>query len=369
MKKRISTCVVCCALIMALVSGCSNYDDINAALDSITIQNILPKVEEDASYQSLESVEDLVYEQQLAACVMYADTYNQTYYQQFIDDGRKEGKIANICADKRKSINTDIEIAFAINVYRLLQDVRDCSNIDAYVVKTHKDVLDFYDVYDKYLNSEDQDDALIALLLDYNERSNILAFKFLDEKRTDVFETTLARIEDNAATDDNFRFKINQNNAIITALNSVYGGVPEKYAEKIAELNNELAKKLLMSLESVSDEDREKLLEQLNPSTPTPEPTSSALPLQSLPPEVTPGPLATRIPATAATATSRPTATPTPRPTASPTPRPTATPTPRPVPTAAPTATPTAAPTEEPYEPIFGADDPTYDDSNEITFE
>lgn len=358
MKKKISLCVICCALLVSLLSGCANYDDIAASLDDVTITNTLPRVPENASYRYLEDIDELVYEQQLNACTMYADSYNETYYQQFEDGERKSDRLAYMCTEKRQSINTEIETAYAVNIYRLLQDVTDCSNPDAYVVKTHNDVLDFYDLYNEYISGDDPQQTLVDILIEYYERSNILAFTFLGENDTRVFQAALAKIEENASAEEDFRFYVNENNTIITALNEVYGGVPAEYADKMSELNTALAEKLLMSLESITDEERLRLLEQLHPASPSPSPSASpsTSPWASEDPTATLPPLATRIPSTAApSATTRPTATP--RPTAAPTIRPIPTAEPEPDPTATPRPSATDAPKPTPYEPIFGLDD------------
>ena len=109
--------MICCILLTSLLSGCGKYDKVTTALNAITIQNTLPIVEEDASYEYLHEIDELVYEQQINACTMYADTYNKTYYQQFKDRSLKPDKLVQICGEKRREINTDIEIAFDINIY------------------------------------------------------------------------------------------------------------------------------------------------------------------------------------------------------------------------------------------------------------
>lgn len=365
MNKKIA--ILCCIAILSL-SGCAKYDDITATLDEITIQNTLPKVSENASYNYLDEIDELVYQQQINACQMYSDTYKQTYYKQFEDGKRNSGKIAILCNKKRNDIRTEIEVAYAINIYRMLQDVVDCNNPDAYVVKTHKDILDFYDIYDEYINGDDPQQALVDILTEYYERSNILALKFLGENSNRVFKAALSKIEENTAVDDDFRTSISENNAIIKALNEVYGNIPSGYADKISELNTQLAKKLLTSYESISDADKEKLMKQLDSDSASPTPTLdvSASPLPSITPTPTTAPVPTRIPATAKPATPSPTKAPTPSPT--PTPKPTATPTPRPVPTTA----STSAPTEKPYEPSFGyenTDETLSESDGSYTFE
>lgn len=366
--------MICCAMLVSLTSGCANYDDIHEALDSVTITNTLPKVPENADYLYLDEIDELVYEQQLNACRMYADSYDKTYYQQFEDGERKSDRIASICSEKRKSINTEIEIAYDVNIYRLLQNVTDCTNPDAYVVKTHNDVLDFYDIYDEYENGENPRETLVDILLEYYERSNILAFTFMRENSTEIFQAALSKIEDNAAAEEDFRFYVNENNQIITALNDVFGGVPAEYADKMSELNTSLAEKLLMSLDNISEEERIKLLEQLYPASPSPSPSASAMPLPSAMPSApaaTLPPLATRIPATA---TPRATAAPTlrPIPTAEPAAPAEDDPTAAPRPTQTPRPQATTPPAPTPYEPIFGMDDngsSDSEDSGDVSYE
>lgn len=340
MKKRITLSWICCALISSLLSGCADYEGIKTDLANMTIDNIMYEVPEDASYDTLDEIDDLVYEEQLAACVMYSDAYKKTYYKDLTEENQKENKTVQYCVKRRKEINEDIEVAFAINIYRLLQDVDDCANADAYVVKTHNDVLDFYDIYDEYLNGDDQAQTLVNMALEYYNRSNLLALNFLNENKSEVCRAAYEKIQENAANDKDLRLYVNLNNNIITALNNLYGVIPEQYAEDITDINTKLAKKLLMSLETVSDADKEKLLQQLEPSpTPTPVPTFTPRPTS------TPSPLPT----------PRPTSIPTSRPTQAPVPtaRPTAVPiTPRPA-TPVPEAPVDEAPQETEYAPIF----------------
>lgn len=315
-----------------MLSGCADYDSIKTSLADITIDNVMEEVDEDASYRSLAEIDDLVYEEQLAACVMYSDAYKKTYYKDYAEESHNEEKVAELCTNRRHEVNTDIEIAFAINIYRLLQDVRDCSNIDAYVVKTHKDVLDFYDIYDKYLNGDDPDGALVDMALEYADRSNILALTFLADVKPEVCRAALNKIEENADNDKDLRVYINLNNEIISALNTLYGAVPEEYAERITKINTSLAKKLLMSMETLTEDEKKDLLEQLEP---TPEPTEVPTPTPRPTPTPTPAP------------------SPTPRPTAAPTARPTARPATAAPATVVPSTAVPATPAPTPYEPLF----------------
>lgn len=339
MKKRITLSLICLALIPLLLSGCADYDGMKRELADLMIDNIMYEVPEDASYDYLDEIDEIVYEEQLAACIMYSDAYKKTYYKDLTEENQKEDKTVQYCVKRRKEIFEDIEVAFDINIYRLLQDVEDCANPDAYVVKSHSDVLDFYDIYDEYLNGDDPEQTLVDMAVEYYDRSNILALNFLDENKSEVCRAAYEKIQENASNDKDLRLYVNLNNNIITSLNKLYGVIPEQYAEDITEINTKLAKKLLRSLETVSDADKEKLLRQLEP-TPTP----------TIVPTFTPRPTST--PTAIPTPTLKPTAIPTQKPTATPKPtaRPTVVPTQKPAVTQAPVF---EEPQETEYAPIF----------------
>lgn len=359
MKKKIPSLLLCSLLAALLLSSCGKYDEVKRTLNEITIQNTLPIVDENDKYTSVDDIDELVYEQQIEACGMFTDTYNKTSFKQFEDGKYKKKTLEKLCQAKRQEIDLDIATAFDINIYKLLKNTDDCSNMDAYVIRSFNDVADFYDIYDRYKNGDDPNGTLVDMILEYSEHSNLLAYKFLDKNDTKVFKAALMRISDNVESDEYYRQKITENNRIVSALNTIYGGVPEEYSEKIDELNTMLAAKLIRSMKDLTPEQRKKYLEELYPSTPSPSPTATAT--------VQP----TAVPKPTVTATQRPLATAipmTPRPTARPTAAPTQRPTSAPTSTPRPAATAVPQPTDTPYEPIFGFDD-SDNNSSEYEFE
>lgn len=319
------------------ISGCSDYSEIEAELNRVTIENKLPEVS--GSYASMEDAEDAVYEQQIAACEMLSDSYLKTNAKTYTENFRgNEKRVAESCNNKRNEINADIMTLYSNNIYKIMEDVGDCENVDAYVSKTRANVDTFYDEYYHYKTADNQDVALTDILVYYYDRRNILAKSFLARNEKKVFDASLAVIEGNAQTDDEFRFYINKNNTIIKALNEIFGGVPKEYAEKISAAGDKLAINLLNSLESLSERERKALIEEMGLASPTPSPKPTASPTQT--PEAKPS----EAPVTP-----------------SPTQRPTAAPTQKP---AAPTQKPAPAPTQTPSEP--NASSGSGDDDNAV---
>jgi len=287
-KKKILLCLVCCGLVSSLLTGCTNYEDITNILGQIRIENELPEVLESNYYKSLSDIDELVYEQQIAACEMYIDACRQTNHHDYFEGAEnssvaksmsnEEKKIANLVTQRRHVIYEDISVVLAVNLYRLLQNVEDCPNVDAYVTKAQNDVVDFFDMYEAYVYGDDPERALLDILVEYRVRTNVLAFMFLDKNKEAVCEAAVKRIAKNAEMTEDLRMYVSNNNDIIKSLNEIYGSVPARYAEQISSDANFLAKKLVLSMESLSNKEKLDLINQIDPTpsptpTPTPKPT------------------------------------------------------------------------------------------------
>lgn len=298
MKKTITLYLVFCILISFVLSGCSDSNNSVDSLSQIAVVNILPEIDEDANYTSLSQIDEFVYEQQLAACEMYIEACAQTDYRDYIketeelqgDLTRAKKKIANMVTNKRREVFDDIEIEFSLNIYKLLKSVEDCPNIDAYVKKAHTDVFDFFDIYNDYLNG-DRSEALVNILTEYYTRTNVLALTFLDDNKNDVCKAAVKRVSKNSDMTEDLRMYVSHNNEIIKALNSVYGSIPSTYANKITDDSSYLAKKLIASMETLSNEEKLEMIYQLEPTpSPTPLPTPSPSPSPSPTPTATTAP-------------------------------------------------------------------------------
>ena len=304
---------------LMLFTGCNDYSNIERKLDEIKIENRLPKVG-NKRYRTMEEAEDAVYAQQLAACEMLSDVVEQTDSRNFAEYEGNAKRIAEKCNNKRNEISLDIKERYVDNIYQIMDDVKDCPNVDAYVSKTYLNVETFYDEYHKYQTADNTDIALTNILVYYYDRTNVLAKSFLTRNEDDVYDASVAVIEGNVQTEDNFRFYINKNNLIIKALNEIYGGVSADYAERINNAGNKLATHLLNSLESLSDKERKLLMDEMGLLTPSPAPTEKPTPKPSTAPTNAPAAMPEEKPTTAPKPTAAPKSTTAPKATATPKP-------------------------------------------------
>ena len=330
--KRIKLFVLCSAILL-FICGCSDKSELKTELEKIKISSELPSVyTTDARY--LEDIDEEVYEQQLAACEMYIEAYELTKTTDFIGKYKSqidEGRVGYFCNKRRKELQLDIATQLHDNIYVMVRNVEDCDNISAYLKRVNYDVVNFYDYYNEFINSGDEEKALLKILLTFYEKTNILAFRFLDEYKEDIMMSALNKVESNLYAKDSLNMYIAENNELIKALNAVYGGVPSVYAEELTRANLSLARRMLEGDNDLSEDKIDALMEQLGEITKTPEST----------PEPTVEP------------TPEPTVQPTPRPTPEPTPRPTPRPTQQPVRTQSPVNIVTPVPTAEPTPEVF----------------
>lgn len=332
--KSWKVCLVCAAVLITLC-GCGTQSELKDDIENITMEVKLPKPDvKDAS--KLDEIDDAVYEQQLSACDLYTEAYELTdtsdYAEKYKDDVKKE-KVAYYCNERRKELQLEIATELEDNIFSMVKNVEDCDNISAYIKRVNYDTEMFYDYYSEYKNANDETDALCKILRVFYERTNVLAFRFMSDHEDDFVYAVLKRVEANSRQSDSLNMYLSENNELIKALNTVYGGVSEDYAIPIREANIKLARKLLERDSELTEDDINSLMYQLGEPTPTPEATA------------TPSP----------TPTSAPSPTPTVKPTEKPTPTATPRPTPKPEPTREavqqqPAATPAPTPVPEPTE-------------------
>lgn len=310
--KYIRLCLIM-AVLTLLASGCTDTTAIQAELSAVELSYELPYVYEE-NCDRLEEADEAVYEQQLAACEMYYEAYDITRTPDFIEkyeNNLSEEKIAFLCNQRRKQLQLDIATALHDNIYLMVKNVEDCDNIPAYMKRVNADAVNFYDYYAKYMYSDNPADALCDILVVFYERTNILAFMFLDENQDEVIDAAMSKIEEHAQATDNLNMYISKNNDLIKALNTVYGGVSEREAGQIARSNAKLARKMLEDDNDLSEDRIDELMYQLGEPTPTPVPTPTPEPTETPEPTATPSP------------TPRPTPTPTPVPRRTAAPQPT----------------------------------------------
>lgn len=296
---------------LLLSAGCTNYNSIKEALDEIEIENTMPEVS-DGGYDSLADANDEIYELQIATCEMYAEAYELTQYKRYADnfeeEDKKDEKIMDLCNARRMELNEEIRTLFFQNLYTVIKDCEDCKNKEAFLEKADDHVMEFYDAYIAYQNADDEREVLCDILVDYAERRNTLALSFLERNERKVYESATRKIEENADTDEDYRYYLNKNNYLISALNLVFGGVPSTYASRITDATTQLSKTLLNSYEDLTEYEREVLIEELDLATPTPSPRPTAAPRATTAP--TPVPVRTPQPTVRPTSVPQRTAVP-----------------------------------------------------------
>ena len=115
--KRILISVLCVFAALGF-SGCTNNSNIKNSLEKVRITSELPTPSE-KKYASLEQASDAIYEQQIAACDMYWEAYEKTYYQNFIDEDMKpkdKTRAAHTCNSYRNNILSDLRTDFYKNI-------------------------------------------------------------------------------------------------------------------------------------------------------------------------------------------------------------------------------------------------------------
>lgn len=282
-----------CGLLLLLISACGNKSDLTNELGAVALTKTLPEVSVTDCVR-LADADDAVYEQQIAACEMYCEAYELTKTSNYIDkykDDMKKNKIAYYCNSRRKDLQLDIDTALSDNINLIVGNVVDCDNIDAYVDRVNYDVENFYDYYSEYINSGYNRDAVCKILRVFYQRSNIFAFRFMAENKNDFIVKAVEKIEENSNKTTALNMYIAENNDIIKALNSVYGGIPSEYVEIVTRANIILARRLLESDSELSEDAINSLMHQLGEPTPspepTPEPTSTPEPTEEPPESIT----------------------------------------------------------------------------------
>lgn len=270
--KRIKLCFMCLASVL-LLAACGGKSDLKADLEKVRLSGELPEISvEECRY--LDEADEAVYEQQIAACELYYEAYDITRTSDYIEmyDGKiKPERVAYYCNERRKELNLDISTQLHDNVYDIIKNAEDCDNTDAYLDRVEFDAKAFFDYYADYMNSDDREEIICRILKTFHERSNILAFMFMSENEEEFIDAAMTRIAENSTMNDDYSMYISENNELIKALNSVYGGVDGERAAIIAEANTKLIRKMLEHDSDLDKESIDTLMEQLG--EPTPEPT------------------------------------------------------------------------------------------------
>ncbi|MBQ7794893.1 MAG: hypothetical protein IJ366_10310 [Clostridia bacterium] len=187
-----------------------------------------------------------------------ADLYSEKY-------GRiNEDRMVSELSKTRNRLNNENDGLFTENLEILLTDVEDCPNVEAYIEKRIEEVKGFYTDYIE-LQKLDEDDFedVTAIFLSYADSRNELAKWALKQKELLVSECATRSIEKNAAVTVGHASSLSRNNEIVTALNSLFGGVrgDTDHMERIKTANKKLTE--YVAKLTTNAKTRERLMEEL----------------------------------------------------------------------------------------------------------
>lgn len=267
--KTVKICIVCLISFFCL-AGCGERTKLKNELESVELTYELPEPGvRGCSY--LSEADEAVYRQQISACAMYSEAYNLTKTADYTDKygaDVKEERIAYYCRTRRTELNESIKERLRDNVYDMIKSVEDCQNISAYLDRVNDDALTFFDYYDEYVTSEDKNDIACKIMKTFYERSNILAFEFMAEHKGEILTEVIDRILENASATDDYNMYIVENNELIKAINSVYGGLNSENAALVTQSNTKLIRNMLENDNELDSKSIDLLMEQLGEETP-----------------------------------------------------------------------------------------------------
>lgn len=122
----------------------------------------------------------------------------------------------------------------------------------------------------------------------FYERNNMFAFAFMEEYKTEITDILVSRIIENTNATEDYNLYIAENNELIKALNTIYGGVKSDYASVIMTEQTRLIRNMLEEDNELDEASINMLMYQLGEPTPSPEPTPTPEPTEEPTPAPTP---------------------------------------------------------------------------------
>lgn len=263
--RRIMKILTVILMTVLLLTSCGSVSKMQKVLDTISIEATFP--EPASGFTSIDEVGGAVYEQQLALCEAYGETYKKTSY------GLYENKFRNVTKQRlmselnnaRNRLNNECVNTFADNVFMILKDVQDCQNMSTYISKRRNEVLEFYlDYADFKLEKGDIAAKRSAILLKYFEKQNEFAVSFIKNNRDAFIDACVEIVERNGEKKDNLRVHVDENNRIIKALNDLFDGTTMDVAKRVNVANRKLAETVLKDMDGLTEEEKKEILKGID---------------------------------------------------------------------------------------------------------
>ncbi len=256
--------IICVILVVISLSSCGKYSKLYETLDSLVLETVFPQASGGA--ESIADAKDDVVLQQKALCEAMTEAYKLTDIESLrgkhpeINRNKMMAELSN----KRQMMNYESEVAFIENMIVILEEVDEEDKND-YIRECLDEVKSFYRDYDRIVNADEKDYKIVSkIFVTYASSENNFAKQIFVENSDFITEAATLTIENNAEEDSSFRANIAKNNEIIKAINEVLGGVKgnENYRTRINRANKKLLEKTLDSMSSMSQADKDEILDQ-----------------------------------------------------------------------------------------------------------
>ncbi len=264
MRRRIKI-LTSLLLMVLLLTSCGNVSKMKKELDMIDIESTFPETV--GGFTSVDEIGDAVYEQQLALCVAYCETYEKTRYGMYENKFRDitKSKLMSELNNTRSRLNDECVSIFAQNMYSILMDVKDCQNMQTYITKRRNEVLEFFlDYADFVLEKGDVAEKRSTILLKYFEKKNEFAVSFIKNNKDSFINACVEIVERNGDKTDNLRVHVDENNRIIKALNELFDGTSKDVAKRVNVANRKLAEKVLKDMDDLTEEEKKEILKGID---------------------------------------------------------------------------------------------------------
>ncbi len=253
--------IVCSLALMLTLSSCGKYGEFTEELDALKVENSFPTAVGGAT--EVEETVESIRQQQVSLSLAYNEAKKITDTELFVEvyDGISPDRMASELSKTRNRINNENNECFRQNLMVILENVNDCSNVEAYIEKRIEEVKGFYLQYIELQNlDENSFEEVTSIFVSHANGKNEFAKWALKQKEIMVAESATRSIEQNSNVVVGHSAKLQKNNEIVTALNVLFGGVrgDTDHMERIKTSN----KKLSSYVAKVTNT-REKQLEEL----------------------------------------------------------------------------------------------------------
>ncbi len=242
---------------LALLTGCGGTGEVKAILNEATIEDQLPETPS-KSFETMEDARYALYEQELGACRMYYEAYSICDSTQYEEEFGASEKIKELCNNKRAEMYEAVSEKLAANITAIIDDTRDCPDIDTYISAVVDDCVEFYGDLHSLEDNEDIDAAYADILKNYANSDNAVADNMIYYCQNAFINAVVEITRRNAECDDGeIKVYLNNNTLLINALNSRYNGIDSERAEQINWNNYILYERLTNSVDSDDEKDFE----------------------------------------------------------------------------------------------------------------